>query len=60
MRAETRTVAEANNHGAVRPMPNAPPELVVYVSWRTPGTSSSGGRPARVRSAQSLEARSTA
>src|SRR4029453_14421194 len=40
--AETTIVAPANNHGALSPTPNAPPEFVVYVSERRRGITRMG------------------
>ena len=42
MSTETMIVAPANNHGALPPMLNAPPEFVVNRSVSTPGIRSAG------------------
>ena len=54
----TTIVAPANSHGALRPIPNAPPEFVVYVSDSTPGITRTGGRPVRAFSTQVFVSRS--
>ena len=58
MSTETMIVAPANNHGALPPMLNAPPEFVVNRSVSTPGIRSAGAS-CRVRSAQSFVRRSS-
>ena len=57
MIATTTADTPTKNHGALWPMLNAPPELVVNRNVRTPGTTSIG-EPGRVASAQIFVIRS--
>src|SRR3970282_331189 len=50
----TTSVAVANTHGALRPRPKAPPELVVWFKESTPGITRICARPARVCSTQTF------